>query len=105
MSYATPEDYEKYGEDLIPVSEQEKVLCRASDEIDSLTYNRIVAKKIEKLTDFQQKNVKKAVCRQADFLYQYGDYVNMPLSGFSAGSISMSLKVVEGGGEIGRAHV
>ena len=100
MSYATPEDYQDYGDGIIPVDQLEKTLDRASDEIDSLTYNRIVAHKFERLTAFQQKNIIKAVCQHADFLYQYGDYLNMPIEGFSAGSISMSFRAVEGGGGI-----
>lgn len=100
MVYATKEDYEKYGEGLIPDDNLDKALLRASDEIDSLTYNRIVAKKFEKLTEFQQTNIKKAVCQQADFMQQYGSYLNMPISSFSAGSISMGFKAIEGGGGI-----
>lgn len=100
MSYATPNDYILYGKGLIPENELEKALANASDQIDSLTYNRIVAKKIQNLTEFQQTNIKKAVCQQADFVYQYGDYLEMPLSSFSAGSISMGFKAIEGGGGI-----
>lgn len=98
--YATPEDYGTYGDGLIPVAEQEKALNRASDQIDSLTYNRIVAIGFDNLIPFQQNNVIKSVCRQADFFFQYGDFLNMPLSGFSAGSVSLSFKVVEGAGGI-----
>ncbi|MHB8061259.1 MAG: head-tail connector protein, partial [Ruminiclostridium sp.] len=50
------------------------------------------------LTTFQQDRVKKAVCAHADFIYQYGPYLNMPISGYSAGSISLSFKSVEVGG-------
>ena len=98
--YATPEDYEKYGDGLIPAEQQEKALSRASDQINSLTYNRIVAAGLDGLTPFQQTNIKKSVCRQADFFFQYGDFLNMPLAGYSAGSVSLSFKTVEGGGGI-----
>lgn len=101
MSYATPQDYKLYGDDLIPDDANiEKLLDRASDQIDALTFNRIVAIGFENLTPFQQKNVKKAVCQQSDFVYQYGDFLNMPLSGYSAGSVSLSFKVIEGAGGI-----
>lgn len=103
--YATPEDYELYGEGLISTEELSKALSRASDQIDSLTYNRIVATKFERLSTFQQLNIKKAVCQQADFVYKYGDFLNMPLSGYSAGSTSMSFKAVEGGGGIKTSDV
>lgn len=98
--YASPKDYKQYGDGLIPDEQLERALSRASDQIDSLTYNRIVAANMDLLTPFQQKNVKKAVCHQADFHFQYGDFLNMPLSGFSAGSVSVSFKTVEGGGGI-----
>ncbi len=100
MAYATPADYELYGEGLIPEEKLEKALARASDEIDSLTFNRIVVIGFNNLTPFQQENIKKAVCQQADFLYQYGDFLNFPLQGFSAGSVSLSFQSVQGGGGI-----
>lgn len=98
--YATARDYEKYGEGLIPTEKLKKALFRASDQIDSLTYNRIVANGFCNLTPFQQENVKKSVCRQADFYYQYGDFLSMPVAGYSAGSVSLSFKAVEGAGGI-----
>lgn len=90
MSYATPQDYEQYGAGLIPAEKLEQALSRASDQIDALTYNRIKARGFENLTPFQQENVKKAVCRQADFWHQYGDLLSAPMTGFGAGSISWS---------------
>lgn len=100
MAYATKADYDRYGDGLIPPDQLEKVLDRASDQVDNLTYNRIVAWGFDKLTPFQQGRVKKAVCQQADFTYQYGEYLDMPLSGYSAGSISLSFKSVEGAGGV-----
>lgn len=99
MSYATPTEYEQYGNGLIPPEELEKALSRASDQIDRLTYNRIVARGFDKLTEFQQLNVTKAVCEQADYTYQYGDYLAMPMTGFGAGSISMSFGKGDGDSE------
>ena len=98
--YATKENYAKYGDDLIPDDKVEKALSKASDQIDSLTYNRIVAIGFDNLTAFQQENVKKAVCEQADFVHKYGDFLNMPIGSYSAGSTSMSFKTIEGGGGI-----
>lgn len=89
-----------YKGSIIPADDLIKQLSQASDHIDSLTYNRIPAIGFENLTSFQQENIKKAVCRQADFIYQYGDYLNMPIGGYSAGSVSLSFKAVEGGGGI-----
>lgn len=65
-------------------------LEKATDQINSLTYNRIVGIGFDNLTEFQKDKIKKAICLHADFVEQYGDYIDMPLSGFSAGSISVS---------------
>lgn len=103
MSYATPQDYKQYGTGLIPDDDLERALSRSSDQIDSLTYNRIVHRGFENLSDFQQTNIKKAVCLQADFMHQYGDYLTAPMSGFGAGSISWSFEksgFLEGAGGV-----
>lgn len=68
-------------------------LEKATDQINSLTYNRIVGIGFDNLTPFQQDKIKKAICIHADFNEKYGEYIDMPLSGFSAGSISLNLNV------------
>ncbi|CAM3833311.1 hypothetical protein ACRTCC_000277 [Clostridium perfringens] len=68
----------------------ENRLERAADQIDVLTYNRIIGIGFENLSPFQQDKIKKAVCLQAEFIEQYGEFINMPLSGYSAGSTSVS---------------
>jgi hypothetical protein len=100
MAYATEQDYEQYGSGVIPADKLEQVLDRASDEVDILTFSRIIGRGFGSLTPFQQQRVIKAVCQHADFSYQYGDYLNMPLSGYGAGSISMSFKAEQGAGGI-----
>lgn len=100
MAYATEADYALYGDGSIPTDQLDKALERASDQIDRLTYNRIVARGIDSLSPFQRGRVVKAVCQQADFTFKYGDYLTMPLSGYGAGSISMSFKTAEGVGGI-----
>jgi hypothetical protein len=100
MSYATVQEYQQYGDGSIPLDELPKALEQASDQIDALTYNRITAGGVIGLTPFQRTKVAKAVCYQADFTFQYGDYLNFPLSGYSAGSVSLSFKAVEGAGGI-----
>ncbi|MGG1878265.1 hypothetical protein ABDI30_11945 [Paenibacillus cisolokensis] len=100
MAYATPDDYDRYGDGSIPPDQLDKALDRASDQVDSLTYNRIVGRGLDRLTPFQRLNVVKAVCQQADFVYKYGEYLTMPLSGYSAGSTSMSFKAATGAGGV-----
>lgn len=100
MAYATADDYSRFGTGLIPAEELQKELDRASDQIDQLTYNRIIARGADNLSPFQRDNVMKAVCQQADFTFQYGDYLTLPLAGYSAGSVSLSFKAVEGAGGV-----
>lgn len=91
MLYADEEYYlGEYGGTTIPEEILGAILERASDQIDSMTYNRIVAVGLTGLTPFQQARIKKAVCAQADFITQYGEFTDIPLQGFSAGGISMS---------------
>lgn len=91
MSYVDKTYYnDSFGGVILPEEHIENKLERASDQIDTLTYNRIVGKGFENLTNFQQDKIKKAVCIHAEFIEQYGTYIDMPLNGFSAGSVSVS---------------
>lgn len=91
MSYATYADYEDYGGtgDATLVV---KALEEASIQMNKACYGRIEGKGFENLTEFQQKLIKRAVCSQTDFIATYGEFIDSPMSGFSAGSISMSFK-------------
>ena len=91
MSYVDKTYYkESFGGVILPEDHIVNKLERASDQIDTLTYNRIVGIGFDNLTEFQKDKVQKAVCIHAEFIEQYGEYINMPLSGFSAGSTSVS---------------
>lgn len=99
MIYADIAYYKnEYDGTIVCDEELNSILSRASNQIDNLTYNRIAAIGFDNLTEFQKNKIKKAVCYQADFLAQYGDYLDMPLSGYSVGDISLSFKAKEGGG-------
>lgn len=88
MSYVD-EDYYNSCSDIIKENLSVK-LEKATDQINSLTYNRIIGIGFDNLTPFQQDKIKKAICVHADFIEQYGSYIDMPLSGFTAGSTSIS---------------
>lgn len=90
MSYVDIEFYNKFS-GLITDDKLESKLEKASDQINSLTFNRIVGIGFDNLTLFQQDKIKKAVCMQTDFVEQYGEYISSPLNAFSAGSISVTL--------------
>lgn len=91
MSYVDSSYYkENFKGNILNEDTLENRLERAADQIDKLTYNRIVKIEFKNLSPFQQDKIKKAVCLQAEFIEQYGEFINMPLSGFSAGSTSVS---------------
>ena len=91
MSYVDETYYkETFGGTILSEVSINPKLERASDQIDTLTYNRINAKGFDNLTEFQKDKIKKSICIHAEFIEQYGSYIDMPLSGFSAGSTSVS---------------
>ena len=55
IPYATSADYAQYGSGNIQPEELDQILYNASRQIDSLTFNRIVGKGFDNLTDFQQE--------------------------------------------------
>ena len=73
----------------IPEKQIEKKLKEASQHIDTLTYNRIVGRKFENLTKFQQEIIKEVVCRLADFEYENEDILQTTLSSYSINGVSM----------------
>lgn len=101
MSYVDTNYYKTtFKGTIIPDEQLDNQLELASDSIDSLTHNSIVAVGFNSLTLFQKDKVQKAICLQAEFLYQYGDYLNLPLNSFSAGSVSLNLGNGSGGVQI-----
>lgn len=73
----------------IPENQIEEKLKEASQHIDTLTYNRIVGRKFENLTKFQQEIIKEVVCRLADFEYENEDILQTTLSSYSINGVSM----------------
>lgn len=91
MSYVDSTYYkETFGGTILSEVSVNQKLERASDQIDTLTYNRINAMGFNNLTEFQKDKIKKATCIHAEFIEQYGSYIDIPLSSFSAGSTSVS---------------
>lgn len=86
---------------IIPEDVLEQRLMLASHDIDSLTYNRINKVGFDNLTDFQQDLIKKSVCMHADFHYQYGDFLDSPITGYSAGMTSVSFEKLNVEGQNG----
>lgn len=75
----------------IPVDEVQEQLYLASRHIDSLTFNRIINRGYDNLTDFQ-KEILSGVCKaQAEFEYENSDLINSILSSYSINGVSMNL--------------
>lgn len=90
IPYATEVYYESgYGGSLIPEDSLHRLLVQASRHIDSLTYNRIVGRGFDNLTEFQQGVIRDVCCKQADFEYQNKDIFDMILQGYSINGVSM----------------
>lgn len=101
MAYVDYEYYKNTFKGNLDEEVVSKLLEEASDQVDRLTYGRIRKKGFENLTEYQQEMIKKAVCYQAEFIANYGDYISSPLSGFSIGDVSLSFsKENQGAGGI-----
>lgn len=115
MAYADYQFYtEKYYGDTVPESDFPKYAERASDRIDSITFDRLVNGFPEE--ERAVTKVKKAVCAVADVLYQIdqikkasmesvgtviredGTVVNKAVSSISSGSESISFATGNSGG-------
>ena len=59
-----------YGGNIVPNEYLNQYLIRASEKIDSLTYNRIVFITFDKLTEFQKEKVQRACCLCAEYFYK-----------------------------------
>lgn len=89
IPYATEVYYESgYGGSLIPGDGLRRLLIQASRYIDTLTYNRIVGRGFDNLTEFQKNVIQEVVCRQAEFEYENADEINSVLSSYSINGVS-----------------
>lgn len=70
--------------------EFERLERRAESDIDRLTFNRITACGFEMLSDFQKSIVRRSVALQMNFISDYSDLLDSPLSAYSVSGISMS---------------
>lgn len=87
--YVTASEYVTLGYSDIPSASRTKMLTEASRNVDTLTFNRIVARGFDNLTDFQKEIVQEVVCKQAEFLYSNSDAIESILSKYAINSVSM----------------
>ncbi len=79
-----------YKGTILTGNEVEKNLKSASKDIDTLTFNRIVEKGFESLTEFQQNIIKEVICQFADFKFSNADLLENVLNSYSINGVSMS---------------
>lgn len=75
----------------IPDKEIDRYLKLASEKIDDITFNRIVAIGFDNLTEFQQTCIKKAVCYQAEYYFANGINSLSGVSSYSVLDISINV--------------
>ena len=93
--YATQEYYiDEFKGNTIPTNEIDKYLKLASEKIDSITFNRIVYKGFNNLTNFQQTKIQDAVCYQAEYIFEngYNNENNQDIASYSVLDISVTQK-------------
>lgn len=90
-AYVTESYYiNTYGGRTVPEENLKSALHQASRHIDSLTYNRIVGRGFDNLTDFQKEVILEVICLQADFECENADEINTVLSSYSINGVSAS---------------
>lgn len=89
IPYASETYYEvSYEGSLIPEDELRKALLQASRHVDVLTYNRIVGRGFDNLTEFQKDVIREVVCRLADFEHENADEISSVLNSYSINGVS-----------------
>ncbi|MDY3828037.1 MAG: hypothetical protein SOZ71_04550 [Clostridium sp.] len=79
-----------------------KYLELASEDIDTLTYNRIIYCGFDNLTNFQKEKIQRATCMLADFKIENEELLQTPFSSYSINGVAMSfdnsfnIKVIRG---------
>jgi len=66
-AYADLDDYRAHCKEAVEDDELKKALIKASRQVDTLTFNRVVGRGFENLSVFQQEIIKEVVCEQAAF--------------------------------------
>ncbi len=91
-AYVSKIDFSKmFPNSQIPSEEIELYLKTASVDIDSLTFNRIVACGFDSLTQFQKEKVQNAVCRQAELRFQNKELFESVIQSYSINGVSVTL--------------
>ena len=88
-AYITPEEYADLTGNPID-AQTPHLIARVSDQIDTLTFQRIKRIGFASLFPLQREIVKAVCAAQAAFLAAYDDALDSPLSSYGIGNVSMS---------------
>lgn len=88
--YADYEFYSQTYKGKMPEEEAVKALEKSCRHIDTLTYNRIVAKGFENLSEYQQNVIKVCACEMADFENDNYSLINSLVNSYSINGASIS---------------
>jgi hypothetical protein len=89
--YLTYDEYTAMGGTLLTSENAISQLKKASRQIDSLTYNRILKYGFNKLSDFQQEVIKEVTKILVDFYIENDEVLTTVLKNYSINGVSMSL--------------
>ena len=84
--YISVEEYKEKGG---LIDNAEKYLLSASRHIDILTFNRIIARGFDNLTEFQQDIIKTVCFDMTNFEYENEDLLNSVFQSYSINGVSM----------------
>lgn len=90
MLYADYEYYSQRYNGTMPEEEAVKAIKKACRHIDTLTYNRIVGRGFDNLTEFQQGIIKECACMMADFERENEAMINSLINSYSINGASIS---------------
>lgn len=75
----------------VPDADIDSATYEASRHIDSLTFNRIIGRGYDNLTDFQKEVLDMVCAKQAEFEYENAELLQSVLSSYSINGVSMGL--------------
>lgn len=78
-----------YDGSIIPKSDVDDAIYTASRHIDSLTFNRIIAKGYDNLTEFQKEILAEVCKKQAEFEHENEPLINSVLASYSINGVAM----------------
>lgn len=90
-SYVDVQYYTEEYQGSLSEEEIKKRIYTASRHVDTLTFNRIVGKGFDNLTEFQKEIIRYVVCCQVDFEKENENLINSILSSYSINGVSMGL--------------